>query len=74
VYKTNIGDCVRSQGESIGTNLDPPLFWLDNIFKSKMLNSASGMFILLLIFAAEVQKWDEIALISWKKIRESLET
>jgi hypothetical protein len=28
----NIGDCVGRQDESIGKPLDPPLFWLDNIF------------------------------------------
>jgi hypothetical protein len=26
-----IGDCVPSREESIGTPLDPTLFWLDNI-------------------------------------------
>jgi hypothetical protein len=29
----SVGDCVRRRGESIGIPLDPPLFWLDNIFK-----------------------------------------
>ncbi len=29
----NIADCVPSRGESSGTPPDPPLFWLDNIFK-----------------------------------------
>ena len=27
-----MGDCVRSRDESIDAPLDPPLFWLDNIF------------------------------------------
>ncbi len=27
-----ISDCVQSHGESIGTPLDPPVFWLDNRF------------------------------------------
>jgi hypothetical protein len=31
VYK-NICDGVGGQDESNGTHLDPPLFWLDNIF------------------------------------------
>jgi hypothetical protein len=26
-------DCVPGRDESIGTHLDPPLFWLDNILK-----------------------------------------
>jgi hypothetical protein len=34
VYLKSIGDCIRSRDESIETHLDPPLFWLDNIFKS----------------------------------------
>ncbi len=29
----NICDGVGGQDESNGTTLDPPLFWLDNIFK-----------------------------------------
>jgi hypothetical protein len=33
VYLKSIGDCIRSRDESIDTHLDPPLFWLDNIFK-----------------------------------------
>ncbi len=33
MYLKNIGDCVPSREESIGTPLDPPLFWLDNIYK-----------------------------------------
>ncbi len=33
MFKQNIGDCVGRQDESIGNPLDPPLFWLDNIFK-----------------------------------------
>ncbi len=34
MYLKNIGDCVLSRGEASGTPLnDPPLFWLDNIFK-----------------------------------------
>ncbi len=32
LYLKNIGDCVPSQDESIGTPLDSPLFWLDNFF------------------------------------------
>jgi hypothetical protein len=32
MYQKNIGDSVRSRGESIGTPLDPPLIRLDNIF------------------------------------------
>jgi hypothetical protein len=35
----NICDGVGSQNGSNGTPLDPPLFWLDNIFKS---GSGSG--------------------------------
>ncbi len=31
----NICDGVGGQDESNGTPLDPPLFWLDNIFKHK---------------------------------------
>jgi hypothetical protein len=34
VFKKNISDGVGSRNESIDTPLDPPLFWLDNIFKS----------------------------------------
>jgi hypothetical protein len=33
----NISDGVGSRNESIHTPLDPPLFWLDNIFKIKNL-------------------------------------
>jgi hypothetical protein len=33
VLKKNICDGVGGQDESNGTPLDPPLFWLDNIFK-----------------------------------------
>jgi hypothetical protein len=33
VHLKNTGDCVQSREESIGTPLDPPVFWLDNIFK-----------------------------------------
>jgi hypothetical protein len=29
----NICDGLEGQAESKGTHLDPPLFWLDNIFK-----------------------------------------
>jgi hypothetical protein len=36
VYLKNIGDCVPSRDQAIGTPLDPPLFWLDNI-KKKLL-------------------------------------
>ncbi len=32
----NICDGVGGQDESNGTPLDPPLFWLDNIFKEKV--------------------------------------
>jgi hypothetical protein len=32
MYLKNIGDYVRSLGESIGTPLEPPpIIWLDNI-------------------------------------------
>jgi hypothetical protein len=34
VFKKNISDGVGSQNGSNGTPLNPPLFWLDNIFKS----------------------------------------
>jgi hypothetical protein len=34
VYLKNSCDGVGGQDESNGTPLDPPLFWLDNIFKS----------------------------------------
>ncbi len=33
MLKKNISDGVGSRNESIDTPLDPPLFWLDNIFK-----------------------------------------
>jgi hypothetical protein len=33
VLKKNISDGVESQNGSISTSLEPPLFWLDNIFK-----------------------------------------
>ena len=33
MFKKNISDGVGSRNESIHTPLDPPLFWLDNIFK-----------------------------------------
>jgi hypothetical protein len=33
VFKKNISDGVGSPNGSNGTPLDPPLFWLDNIFK-----------------------------------------
>ncbi len=32
----NICDGVGGQDESNGTPLDPPLFWLDNIFKQHL--------------------------------------
>jgi hypothetical protein len=32
VFKKNISDGVGSRNELIHTPLDPPLFWLDNIF------------------------------------------
>ncbi len=34
MYLKNICDGVGSQNGSNGTPLDPPLFWLDNIFKA----------------------------------------
>jgi hypothetical protein len=37
--KKNISDVVGSRNESIDTPLYPPLFWLDNIFKLKILNA-----------------------------------
>ncbi len=36
----NICDGVGGQDESNGTPLDPPLFWLDNIFKEKSVKEA----------------------------------
>ncbi len=33
MFKKNISDGIGSRNESIHTPLDPPLFWLDNIFK-----------------------------------------
>jgi hypothetical protein len=33
VFKRNIGVCVGRQDKSIGSPLDPPSFWLDNIFQ-----------------------------------------
>jgi hypothetical protein len=33
----NTGDCVQSRDESISTSFEPPLFWLDNIFKTKLV-------------------------------------
>jgi hypothetical protein len=39
VFKKNISDGVESQNGSINTPLDPPLFWLDNIFKGKLIVS-----------------------------------
>ncbi len=38
MYLKSIGDCVRSRDESIDTPLDPPLFWLDNIFEMCFFN------------------------------------
>ncbi len=35
MFKKNISDDVGSPNGSNGTPLDPPLFWLDNIFKLK---------------------------------------
>jgi hypothetical protein len=35
----NICDGVGGQDESNGTPLDPPLFWLDNIFESNIFPS-----------------------------------
>ncbi len=34
----NICDGVGGQDESNGTPLDPPVFWLDNIFKGGAVN------------------------------------
>ncbi len=43
VYLKNSCDGVGGQEESNGTPLDPPLFWLDNIFKQwKVSVSATG--------------------------------
>jgi hypothetical protein len=36
VFQKNISDGGGSRNESIDTPLYPPLFWLDNIFKTKM--------------------------------------
>jgi hypothetical protein len=36
VFKKNISDGVGSRNESIHTPLDPPLFWLDNIFQQTL--------------------------------------
>jgi hypothetical protein len=41
----NICDGVGGQDELNGTSLDPPLFWLDNIFKQR--------FSILVIFICE---------------------
>jgi hypothetical protein len=40
VFKKNISDGAGSKNKSIDTPLDPPLFWLDNIFKRKLRLSA----------------------------------
>ncbi len=40
----NSCDGVGGQDESNGTPLDPPLFWLDNIFKSKNNFGQEGCF------------------------------
>ncbi len=37
MFKKNISDGVGSRNESIHTPLDPPLFWLDNIFNSSLI-------------------------------------
>jgi hypothetical protein len=37
VFKKNISDGVGSQNGLNGTPLDPPLFWLDNIFNTLFL-------------------------------------
>ena len=37
MFKKNISDGVGSRNGSNGTPLNPPLFWLDNIFKEKFL-------------------------------------
>ncbi len=36
MFKKNISDGVGNQNGSNGTPLDPPLFWLDNIFKGSL--------------------------------------
>ncbi len=37
MFKKNISDGVGSRNGSNGTPLDPPLFWLDNIFKGYLM-------------------------------------
>jgi hypothetical protein len=37
VFKKNISDGAGSPNGSNGTPLDPPLFWLDNIFNMEKL-------------------------------------
>jgi hypothetical protein len=37
----NICDGVGGQDESNGTPLDPPLFWLDNIFNAEFLHTSN---------------------------------
>ena len=39
----NICDGVGSQNGSNGTPLDPPLFWLDNIFKGGVMKQRNRM-------------------------------
>jgi hypothetical protein len=42
----NISDGVGSQNGSNGTPLDPPLFWLDNIFKELLFSLKVWKFLL----------------------------
>jgi hypothetical protein len=41
VLKKNISDGVESQNGSNGTPLNPPLFWLDNIFNVNVYGARS---------------------------------
>jgi hypothetical protein len=43
----NICDGAGGQDESNGTPLDPPLFWLDNIFKFFDADANPGIFLTL---------------------------
>ncbi len=48
----NICDGVGGQDEWNGTHLDPPLFWLDNIFKSKNIKKARDIITILILLTA----------------------
>ncbi len=66
MFKKNISDGVGSRNGSIDAPLNPPLFWLDNIFKDekdhKKRNSAfkiESRNLIMERFDAEAQAWPE---------------